>query len=130
MNRRLLTILLTAVFAAQAAGLTGALHLATEHCTCCGHEHSDVECNAANESAAGIQDDCGSHKTPHDPAHSAICQVLATFTPMHIPQPPMVVRLESLRIVRPSVDPAYLFAGCIGTLGPRAPPACLLRTSV
>jgi len=127
-KRRLLTILLTAVFAAQAAGLTGAFHLAMEHCA--GHGHADGDVGSTGVCVASFEADSDLHKAAHDSAHCAICQALATFIPLHIPQPLLAVRLEPQRLVRPAANHPHLISCCIGTLGPRAPPLDRLCTSV
>jgi hypothetical protein len=127
-KQRLLTILLTVVFAAQAAGLTEALHLAAEH-------GQNDECHAPADgvtatAGTSFERDHGFGHAAHDPAHCAICQALATFTPLHIPQQLLAVRLEPQRFVRPAANHPYLISCCIGTLGARAPPPDHLRTSV
>lgn len=129
MNRRPLTILLTAIFAAQAAGLTETLHLLAEHCQCDGHHHAGDD-NVVAKSTTSVEPDGGRHKEAHDPAHCGICQALAAFKPLHFAKSLLAIYPEPLQIVSPSADHSRPSSTHISVLGPRAPPSSHLHTSV
>ena len=79
MRKRPLVILLAAVFAAEATGITGALHQAMVHCPPDGDGCGAAECVAGGGAAPGFQAQDGPRQAFHDPAHCLICQFLASF---------------------------------------------------
>lgn len=118
MKPRRLTILLTAVFALQASGLTSALHCALEH-----------EWGRPPASSPALAADADSDVHPHgdhDGSHCALCQALATAKPL-LPTPPApLAALQPLEILP---LPAGLFRPAKISLrlaASRAPPAAAL----
>jgi len=122
MTRRLLTILLAAVFAFQATGLTEALHLWMVSAPCQEQDHSAGDSRPAGALGRHVQADPGRHCDFHDPADCPICQATAALKVLPAAAQASAVFMQPLPTVAAAADRRIVLPSHAAPLIPRAPP--------
>jgi len=123
MTRRLLIILLAAVFVSQATGLTEALHLAMVSGSCKEQDHLAADCHAVGALGGKVQTGRGQHQGSHNPADCPICQATAALKVLPAAGQASAVFMQPLPTVAATADRRIALSDHSAPPIPRAPPA-------